>query len=251
MSETAQGSVAWKADRAGYATASRFAEIISKGKKTAGGFAPSKTRASYMLQLVAERITGQPYDAYKGGAATERGNETEHAARMAYMEMTGNLVQQVGFVPHPRIEWCGASPDGLIGDDGGLEIKCPANPMVHLETFLLGNEALAKALLGDEEVKPTDTKVIERPLSRIPKEHIPQVQGNMWVHEREWWDFVSFDPRFPDSLRIYVQRVQRDEQFIEMLEAAVVKFLDEVNDNVSRLILPDEVKAVLKQPEGV
>jgi hypothetical protein len=248
-----QGSAEWKMDRAGFASASRFADILSKGRKLkTGGYAPSKTRASYMLQLVAERITGQPYDSYKGGAATERGQEIEHQARMAYVEQTGNIVQQVGFVPHPSIEWCGASPDGLVDDDGGIEIKCPANPMIHLETVLLKNAALAKVLLAlaDEPEMTNEERLIAEKergdIRLIPKEHWEQVQGNMWVHDRQWWDFISFDPRFPEGLRLYVHRVHRDERFIAMLEMEVVKFLDEVNDSVSRLILNDGVMA---QPE--
>lgn len=244
----AQGSDSWKQDRAGYATASRLNDVMSKGKKSAsakGGHAPSKTRASYMLQLVAERITGVAYDSYLGGAATNRGAELEHDARSAYMEQTGNLVIPSPFTAHPRIEWCGASPDGLVGEDGGIEIKCPANPMVHLETLLLGNEALAAVLMADtpEEIEQRKKR------SLIPKEHYAQVQGNIWVHGRQWWDFISYDPRFPAHLQLYIHRVHRDEEYIAMLESAVVKFLEEVNDNVSRLILPEEVKA--HQPVGV
>jgi hypothetical protein len=244
-----QGTAEWKQDRAGYCTASRFGEVISKGKKSAsapGGYLPSKSRATYLLQLVAERITGAPYDSYSGGAATQRGGELEHDARTAYMHHTGNLVIPSPFVPHPKIEWCGASPDGLVGEDGGIEIKCPANPMIHLETVLLGNARLAAALLGEIEEKvigTADNRVPPKTKPLIPPEHMAQVQGNMWVHERQWWDFISYDPRFPAHLQLYVHRVFRDPEYIEMLEREVVKFLDEVNDNVSRLILPEEGKA--------
>jgi hypothetical protein len=232
---TEQGSDSWKQDRAGYTTASRFTDVLSKGR----GKAPSKTRAGYMLQCVAERITGVPYNSYKGGAATEHGQELEHEGRMAYVYATGALVEQSPFIAHPKIEWCGASPDGLVGADGMIEIKCPANPMIHLETVLLSNQALAAALLAmsQDEIAQMQSRVL------IPAEHMAQVQGNLWVNGRAWCDFISYDPRFPAHLQLYVHRVFRDEAYIKNLEVEVVKFLDEVNDNVSRLITPDEIKA--------
>lgn len=154
-------------------------------------------RQKYRWQLVAERLTGQPVEGFRN-AAMERGQLLEPEARQAYEAQTGNLVEQAGFLSHK--EWVGCSPDGLIDADGGLEIKCPDNPVIHVQ-----------ALHGG-----------------MPAEHMAQIQGAMWVTGRQWWDFVSFDPRMPEKLQLYTQRIKRDDAYITRLEEEVDRFLAEV-----------------------
>lgn len=191
-----QGTPEWLAARAGHCTASRFCDVLARLK--GGGEAAS--RRAYKLQLVTERLTGMPCESYKN-AAMEWGTATEPFARAAYETARGLMVDEVGFIPHPEVQWVGGSPDGLIGDEGGIEIKCPHNSVVHVETVSGG----------------------------MPSEHRAQVQGLMWITGRQWWDFVSFDPRMPDKLQLYVERVKRDRDYIKNLESEVAKFLDEVD----------------------
>lgn len=191
-----QGTNLWRAARAGCVTASRFKDVLAKNKT-----GEAATRRDYRLQLVAERLTGTPVETYQNDAM-RRGQLLEPEARMAYEVQTVGMVAESGFQYHPEIEWCGSSPDGLIDDDGMIEVKCPANPAIHLSTIIAG---------------------------AIPAEHIPQVQGNLWVLERSWCDFISYDPRFPEHLRLCVYRVQRNDAYITELQAEVVKFLGEVS----------------------
>lgn len=189
-----QGSAEWLSERAGHATASRFKDVLARVKvgEAAG-------RRNYRMQLVTERLTGLPVEAYSN-TAMAWGTEQEPYARMAYEAETGDLVAETAFMKHPTIPWCGASPDGLIDASGMAEIKCPFNSMVHVETLQGG----------------------------MPSEHIPQIQGNLWVNGRAWCDFISFDPRMPEHLRLYVQRVPRDDAYIANLEEGVKAFLAEV-----------------------
>lgn len=191
-----QGSAQWFADRCGKATASRFNDVVAKLRNGA----PAKARDDYMWELVIERITGAPSDHFTN-AAMMWGMENEMAARMAYEAHSGAMVEAAGLLLHPTIQNCGGSPDGLIGDDGGLEIKCPFNSAIHLRTVLDG----------------------------MPEDHVYQVQGNMAVTGRAWWDFVSFDPRLPDGLSLYVQRVERDDVMCKRIEVEVMAFLQEVD----------------------
>ena len=188
MSE--QGSEAWKAERAGRWTASRFAGLIAADKKTGK---PLKSRADAIWNCVVERMTGQPADS-AGGFALQWGTEVEPAAREAFELETGKVVQQAGFMVHPQYSFAGASPDGLIGDDEGLELKSPYSSSVHLSRFIEG----------------------------VPSEYLIQIHGCMWVTGRAWWDFVSYDPRQQEKFRILKIRVNRDEEFIRKLEAAVL-----------------------------
>lgn len=198
-----QGSPEWFAARCGRATASRFCDVLAKIKtgEAAG-------RRNYRAQLVCERMTGAPAESFES-PAMKWGTETEPFARAAYEEQTGNLVEQIAFIPHPDL-MAGASPDGLIEADGGIEIKCP-NTATHIDTLLKG----------------------------MSPDHIPQIQGCMWLSGRQWWDFVSFDPRLPEKLQLYVQRIPRDDTYIVQLGLAVMLFLGEVDD----LILELEKKA--------
>jgi hypothetical protein len=198
-----QGSAAWLYERCGFVTASRFCDVVKKLKSGK----PSKERENYMMELVVERITGQPGDHWTS-AAMMWGTEHEARSRMAYEAHTGYIVEKVGFLKHPKIPMVGASPDGLVDDDGGFEAKCPFNSANHLYTVLEG----------------------------MPDEHMAQCQGGMWVTGRQWWDFQSFDPRLPDALQRYTQRIERDDKYIAMLEAEVIAFNEEVNAVVKRLI---------------
>lgn len=196
----AQQTDEWFAKRLGKATASKFKDVMATIK--AGEAA---TRRNYRVQLVVERLTGKKEDSYTNAAMTW-GNETEPLARIAYECRTGLFVEQVDFVDHPHL-MAGASPDGLIGDDGGLEIKCPHQSAVHVETIQSG----------------------------MPSEHMAQVQGAMWITGRKWWDFVSYDPRMPEHLQLYVQRIERDDKYIAELEAKVTAFLCEVESTIKQL----------------
>lgn len=184
-----QGSPEWKRERAGCATASCFIDVM--GSKAA--------RQAYIDQLVCERITGEP-KADVFSYSMQWGKDCEPGARALYQLLTGNTAVQVGFVKHPTLPWVGASPDSLVGIEGGLEIKSPYLSEIHLRTWLEG----------------------------MPREHKPQVQGVMWVCELEWIDFISFDPRQPEHLRLYIERIARDDEYIAKLAAATRELLAEV-----------------------
>lgn len=194
MSE--QGTQAWLNDRSGCATASRFADIIAVSKSNGR---PLKARDDYLWTLAGERLYGTPTEAFTA-KATEWGKELEPFARQGYEIQTGNVIVPSGFVPHKSIDYCGASPDGLIESNGGVEIKCPKDRRVHIQTWRDG----------------------------MPVDHLPQVQGNIWVNERDWFDFISFDPRAPEEFRLYVQRIYRDDKYILALQSHVVDFLADV-----------------------
>lgn len=193
-----QGSAEWLAERAGHATASCFVDIISTGVNGK----PLKARGDYLMKLVVERLTGQPTESV-GSMATSWGTDCEPFARKAYEEHSGNIVKEVGFAKHQVHKWVGASADGVTGK-GGIEIKCPFNSAVHLTTWRDG----------------------------MPKGHMPQVQGVMWVCGLEWMDFCSFDPRMPPELRLYTEKVVRNDGYIAELENKVLDFLAEVQVQV-------------------
>lgn len=201
MSEVEQGTPEWFAQRCGKATASRISDIVAKTKT---GY--SASRANYMAQLVVERMTQTVGESYSN-TAMEWGTENEPFARAAYEAKTGNLVDQVGSIDHPTIPMSSASPDGLIGEDGCLEIKCP-NTSTHIDT-----------LLGAEPVK----------------KYYDQVQWQMRCTDRKWCDFVSYDPRMPAHLQLFVKRIERNDIYIAELENEVVQFLSEVDDKVKKL----------------
>lgn len=195
-----QQTTEWFAERLGKATASRIADIIAKTKT-----GPSASRQSYAVQLALERITGLREEGFTS-AAMQRGTEMEAEARAMYEAATGDLVREVGFVQHPRIDMSGASPDGLVGD-GLLEIKCPDSKQ-HLEYMQLGT---------------------------VPAKYRPQVQWQMACTGRPWCDFVSYDPRFPERLRLHVVRVPRDDAYIAEIETEVEAFLSEVSAIVNQI----------------
>ena len=190
-----QGSPEWYAARAGYPSASNFDKIItSKGE-------PSKQRMAYLYRLAGERLTGMPMETYTNGNM-ERGKELEAEARAAYEFITDNEVKQVGFCMNEGQSY-GNSPDGLIGEDGGLEIKCP--------TLSVAVEYLDKGVL--------------------PTAYWQQVQGSLLVTGRKWWDFVSYYPGLP----LFIVRVERDEKFIEKLHDELTVFCVELDELTARI----------------
>jgi putative phage-type endonuclease len=201
MTEIIQGSDEWKALRCGKVTASRVADVVAKTKT---GY--SASRANYLAQLIAERLTGTPAETYTN-AAMQHGTETEPEARDAYSFYHGVTVEQVAFVPHPKIDQAGASPDGLVGDDGLVEIKCPQTA-THLET-----------LLGQA----------------VPAKYADQMQFQMACTGRQWCDFVSYDPRMPEHMRLFVRRVPRDDERINHLETEIATFLRELTAKLTEL----------------
>lgn len=193
--ECEQGSEEWLAARAGIATASCFADVLATIKS-----GEAAVRRNYRAKLVVERLTGKVIDSFTT-AAMRQGTEREPLARDAYMVHSGSFVEAVGFMRHDTLE-AGASPDGLIDDDGVLEIKCP-ELATHLEYLRLRSE---------------------------PPAYTAQIQGEMWISGRQWCDFVSFNPDFPAHLQLIVRRVPRDEKYIAGLALAVELFMSEVRE---------------------
>lgn len=198
-----QGSDAWRAARLGIPTASRFADILAKGE--------GKTRRKYMLELAGEILTGEPAETYSS-AHMERGKIMEDEARRYYAFIHDVTPKRVGFVRNGNT---GCSPDSLIGDRGGLEIKTaiPAIQIARLET------------------------------GTLPSEHKAQVQGSIWITEREWWDFVSYWPKLP-QLDI---RIPRDDGYIAALSSAVAAFNEELAELVERIRCQDNPERVRRQ----
>jgi putative phage-type endonuclease len=201
MEEIVQGTAAWHQVRLGRVTASRVADVIAKTKT---GYAA--TRANYAAQLITERLTGLPTEGFTN-AAMILGTETEPEARAAYEFNCVASVVEIGFVPHPTIGETGASPDGLVGDEGLIEIKCP-NTATHIETLIGG---------------------------AVPGKYITQMMWQMGCTGRKWCDFVSYDPRMPESMRFFCRRVERDDAMIAELEREVIAFLNEVRGKVVEL----------------
>lgn len=206
----------WFDARAGRITASRMCDVMAfseggvylsgKRKGQPKEVRPLKARTDYIHQLAAERLTNKPRKQVKAWAL-QWGREVEPAAVAAYEAETGYIVERSGFIVHPAYDFIGASPDFTVGDEGGGEIKCPESSEVHLATLVSG----------------------------LPQEHIEQIQGGLWVTHREWWDFISYHPDFPAALRLYVQRVDRDESYIAKLADACLSLEAEVQAIVSQL----------------
>lgn len=203
-----QRTHAWLMARVGHATGSRFKDVMArlKPKKEGDRGAAAQARIDYMAELTVERITGEPTQHYVNGFM-QWGIEQEPLARQRYIEHTGAEVDEVGFIRHAELA-AGVSPDGVVMLDGLIEIKCPTSAN-HIATIRSG----------------------------MPSQHTAQVQGAMWITGAAWLDFISFDPRFPRGLDLYVQRVQRDDAFISRLEEEVRLFLAEL----------DEITASLKE----
>lgn len=196
-----QRTTEWFQARLGKVTASRVADVIAKTKT---GY--SASRENYMAQLVVERLTNTQAESFTN-AAMEWGVANEKFARAAYELKMGVMVDETGLVDHPTIPMAGASPDGLVGEDGLVEIKCP-NTATHIDTLL------------------TQT---------VPAKYITQMQFQMACTGRQWCDFVSFDPRMPQKAQIFIKRVLRDDSFIKEIESEIKKFLAEVSAKVDQL----------------
>lgn len=186
-----QGTPEWFACRAGIPTASNFATVMAKGE--------GKTRSQYMRKLAGEILTGEISEQFSN-AHTDRGNEMEGDARATYAFINDVQMTQVGFIRNGNK---GASPDSLVGDKGGLEIKT-ALPHIQIDRLIL---------------------------DRLPPEHKAQVQGNLWIAEREWWDFVSYWPKLP----LLTVRVYRDEDYIKTMSDEIDRFNDELAALVERI----------------
>ena len=196
-----QRSDAWFAARLGKVTASRVADVIAKTKS---GY--SASRDNYMAQLICERLTGQQGESFTN-AAMQWGVDNEALAVSSYEISRNCLTEPVGFVNHPTIFMAGASPDALVGSDGLLEVKCPQS-----------NTAI-ETILAD----------------KVPTKYIPQIQWQLRCCERQWCDFVSFDPRLPQELQLFVKRVQFDPEYVAMLEEEVSKFSEELHNKLLKL----------------
>ena len=202
MDEIIQGSDEWKALRCGKVTASRVADVIAKTKTGWGA-----SRFNYAAELIAERLTGVAAEGFTN-AAMQWGTDQEPSARMAYEFMQDVTVEQIAFVAHPYIADAGASPDGLVGESGLVEIKCP-NTATHIDTLIK---------------------------QEIPARYITQMMWQMACTGRKWCDFVSYDPRLPESMQLFVKRIERDDKLIAELENEVSIFLDtEVSTKVGAL----------------
>ena len=193
-----QRSLEWYAIRLGKVTGSQVSAVLAKKD--------SATRANYLSELVVERLTGQQQEFYMN-EAMQHGVDTEPQARMAYESAKNVLVDELGFCDHSTIANFGVSPDGLVGQDGLIEIKCP-NSKTHIDTLLS---------------------------KKAPSKYIPQMMAQMACTGRKWCDFVSFDPRLPEDLQLFVVRVDRDDQYIANLEKEVSAFLAEVDETVVKL----------------
>lgn len=193
-----QGTEEWHALRLGKVTASQMVNVMMK--PDTAGF------QNYRAQLVCERLTGKATDSYKS-AAMQEGTDTEPQARAMYIMTTGQMVQPVAFIDHPTIEMAGCSPDGLVGDLGLIEIKCP-QPTEHIRTLTGG---------------------------AIKRQYMLQMQWQMACTGRQWCDFVSFCPALPDDLALHIERVYVDPDQVREMETAARLFLDGVSDLLSTL----------------
>ncbi len=199
---TEQETREWMAQRAGAFTASRSKDLMARTKT-----GPGASRGSLLTLLAVERLTGECVSTYQN-AAMQRGIDMEGEARDAYSFVQGVAVDEVGFVPHPTVPRCGASPDGTVGDDGLVEIKCPSNMEKHLDALRTGAHAM---------------------------EYQWQLQHQLYVTGRQWVDAASYDPRFPDGLQLAIKRVYRDEGLIDSLAAAITIADKEVEAMVAEL----------------
>lgn len=201
MSE--QGSESWLQERSGRLTASRFKDVLAVGKRDGK---PLEARIKYMHELAFERLSGKAKQSVSSQSMAW-GTEAEPLARELYELRTGAFVTETGLIVHGEYDFIGGSPDGLVDDDGLIEIKSPFNEAVHIKTWLEG----------------------------MPDEHMPQVQGNIWISGRDWCDFLSYDPRQADKLRLYRQRIYRDDAFIEDMKQKLLDFNAELEAMIGEI----------------
>jgi len=202
MNNIVQGTEEWFAIRCGKVTASRIADVLATIKS-----GESAARRNYRTQLVCERLTGKVEESFTN-SHMERGTALEPYAREAYELQTGSIVEQVGFIDHPTIKMAGASPDGLVGSNGSIEIKVPT-PANHIE-YLLGKEP--------------------------PSKYKPQMTWQMLCAQREWVDFVSYCPEMPAHLQLFVVRYVPDLEYAAMVTQEVIKFEIEVEETINKLM---------------
>lgn len=201
LAKLVQGSEEWIAARVGSLGASRMQEAMAKIKT---GWGTSRT--NLMAELIAEKLTGKPAEHFIS-ADMKWGTEQEPAARAAYEFFTNETIVPVGMIVHPRISGAHASPDGLVGEHGLVEFKCPLTA-THLETLLGGS---------------------------IPLKYMTQMQWALACSRREWSDYVSFDPRLPTTMQMSITKIPRDEGVIATLEREVPIFLDELTRKLTEL----------------
>lgn len=201
MTTVTQGSEAWHLMRLGKITASRINDVVAAIKT-----GEAATRADYRIELVCERLTGKPTEGFTN-SHMERGTELEPFARSAYEIATATFVDQVAFVDHPRLKNTGASPDGLVGDEGLIEIKCLA-------------------------VKNHIKILVDK---KAPSKYMNQMQWQMACTKRLWVDFVSYCPELPENMQLFVKRVDRDNGIIAELESKVLEFDEEVEAVIQQL----------------
>lgn len=202
-----QGTPEWIHDRCGNVGGSRIADVIAKPLK---GRKEATSRRNYKADLISELLTGKAKESYVTWEM-KRGTELEPEARMEYELRRGVMVESTGFIMHPTIPRAGASPDGLVGDDLVLEIKC-LKTASHLEYLMAGV---------------------------VPTEYKPQMAWEMACSGRQGCDFVSYEPDLPDHLKLFIIRYKRDDVYIAELEAEVIKFNAEIDEIISKLPTPD------------
>jgi len=198
-----QGSEEWRQEKVGRVGCSKLGKVLSKGK----GAAPSKVRKAYMMELLCERLTGKYKRQEWHAPQVDRGVDMEAIARAEYEARNSVIVLTDPGREHPTVKGFGCSPDGLIGDEGGLEIKCPDSD-THLETLLNGT---------------------------IDHDYILQMAGGVLVYGRRWWDFVSYDDRLPEHLAYYCRRFRCDELPLEEVTQGVILFLSELEEMEAKL----------------
>lgn len=192
-----QRTLEWYEARLGKATASKFGDIMTLIKS-----GESAARKNYRATLVAERLTGIPTESFTS-SAMQHGIDNEELARLEYSLITGNEVVEAFFETHDTLQ-AGASPDGYVGEDGLVEIKCP-NTATHIETL--------------------KTK-------KIPKQYYWQIQGQLWITNRKWCDYLSYDPRLPENAQLVLIRVEPNKEDIDKLEKEITDFLKSVDEEV-------------------
>jgi|SRR5687767_1060523 len=196
-----QGSLEWVNLRIGLITASKFAQIIKSGK----GSDESKCKLTIIDNLSTEMLINKKLDTYQSQSMLIA-VELEKVARKLYMEKTFNSVIEVGLIKIEGLN-IACSPDGLVGDEGGLEIKCP-EPQTHYKYLQLDD---------------------------APKEYIPQIQGSLWITGRKWWDFISYNPDFPEHLKLKIIRCFRDEIMIKKIQENALEVEQAVRNNIIKL----------------
>lgn len=219
MSEPLQRTTEWRQARCGVITASRFVDVMAftdpepgerykSGPRKGQEKLPTSTAArdKYLRELCFERLSGQPVHEIFG-QALRWGTEVEQYALEAFELETGLIIQPAEFVTSTEYPFIGASADGLIGLDGGVENKAPHDEAVHIQTMDEG----------------------------MPQNHMPQVQGAMLVTGRQWWEFISYDPRQAEPYRLYHERIERDEEYIAKLLTGILRFEEELQAMVNRL----------------